>query len=43
VGLSDETRSEIVSGLRAGESVVVVGAQGLQDGDRVQVRDPGGA
>jgi len=42
VGLSDETRSEIVSGLRAGESVVVVGAQGLQDGDRVQVRDPGG-
>jgi RND family efflux transporter MFP subunit len=41
-GIADSERAEIVSGIRPGESVVVVGAQGLKDGDLVQVRDEGG-
>ncbi len=42
VGITDAERAEIVSGIGPGESVVVVGAQGLQDGDRVQVKENGG-
>ncbi|MBN1459697.1 MAG: efflux RND transporter periplasmic adaptor subunit [Armatimonadetes bacterium] len=42
VGLTDTERAEILSGIRAGETVVVVGAQGLQDGDPVQLRTNGG-
>lgn len=41
-GISDAERVEIVSGITAGEQVVVVGAQGLQDGDPVQVKENGG-
>ena len=43
VGLTERTRAEIRRGLSPGESVVVVGAQGLKDGDPVQVREAGGA
>jgi len=42
VGISDAERAEIVSGIAPGEQVVVVGAQGLQDGDPVQVKEDGG-
>ena len=42
VGLTDRTRAEILSGLEAGEKVVVVGAQGLADGEQVAVRESGG-
>jgi len=42
VGLSDRANAEIRSGLRPGESVVTVGAEGLKDGDPVQIRQPGG-
>lgn len=42
VGLTDRTRAEIISGLEAGETVVVVGAQGLADGDPVALRESGG-
>ena len=42
VGLTDRTRAEILSGLEAGETLVVVGAQGLADGDAVEVRESGG-
>jgi len=41
-GISDAERVEIVSGITAGEQVVVIGAQGLQDGDPVQVKENGG-
>ncbi|MFB3883317.1 MAG: efflux RND transporter periplasmic adaptor subunit [Armatimonadota bacterium] len=41
-GIVDSERAEIVSGVRPGESVVVVGAQGLKSGDPVQVRNEGG-
>jgi len=41
-GISDVERVEIVSGITAGEQVVVVGVQGLQDGDPVEVRENGG-
>jgi RND family efflux transporter MFP subunit len=43
VGLSDERRAEVLAGLAPGESVVVVGAEGLQDGDAVQVKENGGS
>ncbi len=43
VGLSDDLHAEILAGIVAGESIVVVGAQGLQDGDPVQVRENGGS
>jgi HlyD family secretion protein len=43
IGLSDERRAEILSGIAPGDTVVVVGAQGLRDGDRVQVKDDGGS
>lgn len=43
VGLLDRTRAEIRSGLTPGESVVVIGAQGLKDGDAVQTVPSGGA
>jgi membrane fusion protein (multidrug efflux system) len=36
-GLQDSTSSEIVSGLAAGEQVVVVGQNGLRDGAPIQV------
>jgi len=42
VGISDAERAEILSGIAPGEQVVVVGAQGLQDGDPVQVKENGG-
>ena len=38
-GITDSERAEILDGIKAGESVVVVGAQGLKDGDVVQVRE----
>jgi HlyD family secretion protein len=38
VGLMDAGRAEILSGIEAGEAVVVVGGQGLQDGDQVHLR-----
>ena len=41
-GITDSERAEILSGIKPGESVVVVGAQGLQDGDAVQVKESGG-
>ncbi len=37
-GIVDPERAEIVSGIGPGESVVVVGNDGLQDGDKVEVR-----
>jgi len=37
-GIADSERAEVLSGVSAGETVVVVGAQGLKDGDVVQVR-----
>jgi len=40
-GLSDKERVEILSGIEPGETVVVVGAQGLEDGDPVQLRTNG--
>jgi len=43
VGITDRERAEIISGIRAGERVVLVGAQGLKDGDPVQIRDSGGS
>jgi len=42
VGLTDRTRAEILSGVQANETVVVVGAQGLRDGDFVRVQEAGG-
>jgi len=42
VGLVDRTHAEILSGISPGEPVVVVGAQALKDGDRVQVGAAGG-
>jgi HlyD family secretion protein len=42
VGLTDRTRAEIRSGVEANETVVVVGAQGLRDGDFVRVQETGG-
>jgi len=42
IGISDAERAQILSGVKPGESVVVVGAQGLQDGDAVQIKDNGG-
>jgi RND family efflux transporter MFP subunit len=41
-GITDSERVEILSGIKPGESVVVVGAEGLRDGDAVQVKDNGG-
>jgi RND family efflux transporter MFP subunit len=38
-GITDAERAEVLSGVKPGESVVVVGAQGLKDGDTVQVRE----
>jgi hypothetical protein len=43
IGLSDERRAEVLGGIAIGESVVVVGAQGLRDGDAVQVKENGGS
>jgi RND family efflux transporter MFP subunit len=42
VGLTDTEKAEILSGIEPRETVIVVGAQGLQDGDPVQVRANGG-
>jgi len=42
VGLTDRTRAEIRSGVQANETVVVVGAQGLREGDFVRVQEAGG-
>lgn len=42
VGLVDRTQAEVLSGLSPGESVVVLGAQALKDGDRIQVGSSGG-
>jgi membrane fusion protein (multidrug efflux system) len=38
IGLTDEQSAEVLSGVAAGESVVIVGAQGLRDGDPVLIR-----
>ncbi len=43
VGLTDRTNAEIRSGLRPGESVVIVGAEGLKDGDPVHITQSGGS
>ncbi len=40
VGISDAERAQILEGIKPGESVVVVGAQGLKDGDPVELREP---
>src|SRR5205823_8712520 len=40
IGMSDNTSIEIVSGLAAGEQVVVVGQNGLRDGAAIQVANP---
>jgi membrane fusion protein (multidrug efflux system) len=40
IGLSDSTSVEIVSGLAAGEQVVVIGQSGLRDGAAIQVVNP---
>ncbi|MGD9496264.1 MAG: efflux RND transporter periplasmic adaptor subunit [Armatimonadota bacterium] len=39
VGLQAETRVEVISGLRAGERIVIEGQAGLGDGDQVQIVD----
>ena len=41
VGITDSGHAEIVSGVEPGEVVVVVGGEGLQDGDPVLVRANG--
>ncbi len=40
VGISDAERAQILEGITPGESVVIVGAQGLKDGDPVEIRKP---
>ena len=40
LGLSSVTATEVLEGLAAGDVVVVVGAQGLEDGARVDARRP---
>jgi len=44
VGVTDRTQAEILSGVKPGDSVVVVGAQALKNGDLVRVGrgSPGG-
>ena len=42
VGLSDGTRTEVVSGLAGGEAVVKANAASLADGQAVQVLEPAG-
>jgi RND family efflux transporter MFP subunit len=42
LGITDDKMSEILSGLRAGEQVVVVGQNGLRDGAAIRVVNPGG-
>ncbi len=42
VGLMDASRAQITSGLKAGEEVVVEGAQSLNDGAKVMVQKAGG-
>ena len=43
VGLTDRTRAEVLSGVSPGESIVIVGAQALKNGDVVKVGTSGGA
>jgi multidrug efflux pump subunit AcrA (membrane-fusion protein) len=38
-GLEEDSRVEILSGLTAGEQVVIAGQAGLQDGATVEVRN----
>jgi hypothetical protein len=40
IGMSDNTSIEIVSGVAAGEQVVVVGQNGLRDGASIQAVNP---
>ena len=40
VGLSDGTRTEVVSGLDGGEAVVKANAASLTDGQPVQIEQP---
>jgi RND family efflux transporter MFP subunit len=40
VGLVNRTKAEVMSGVEAGEQVVVEGARALKEGDAVQVRAP---
>ena len=40
IGMTDDKSSEIVSGVAAGEQVVVVGQNGLRDGAPIQVVNP---
>jgi RND family efflux transporter MFP subunit len=42
VGLTDTKQAEIVSGVSAGDSVVVVGAQTLKSGDKLKITTSGG-
>jgi RND family efflux transporter MFP subunit len=39
VGITDAEQAQVLSGLKPGDSVVVVGAQGLRDGDLVQPKE----
>jgi len=41
VGLRDRARAEVISGVSAGDTVVVEGAQALKDGDTVMVQKAG--
>ncbi len=41
MGITDTKRAQVLSGVKPGESVVVIGAQGLQDGDAVEVKESG--
>jgi RND family efflux transporter MFP subunit len=43
IGLSDRANVEMLSGVDVGESVVVIGAQGLKDGDRVRLQEAEGS
>jgi RND family efflux transporter MFP subunit len=43
VGLANRVNVEIVSGISPGENVVVVGGQGLKDGDPVRLQESGGS
>ncbi len=43
IGLTDKTRAQILSGVKAGEVVVVEGAQGVKNGDQVTVQKDEGA
>jgi RND family efflux transporter MFP subunit len=43
VGLTDRTRAEVLSGVSPGETIVIIGAQALKNGDALKVGTSGGA